>query len=203
MEKALVVNVIDLAQYVRPNSVVVSPIENGRLPQVLQNKSFFMLRNIVEYDPAFKQIIPYMCIIYNDLIFLTNRKSAQTETRLHNKYSIGVGGHINDSDVKSIDNIIHIGMLRELNEEVLIDENNISSIIPLYLLSDDTTEVGRVHLGIVYKVALKELNCCVREIDKMEGRWEKIENVRNYYDRMETRSQIILDNTLLDTLYEA
>jgi predicted NUDIX family phosphoesterase len=203
MERALVVNVNDLDQYVRPNRVVVSSIEKGKIPQVFQNKSFFMLRKIAEYDPAFKQIIPYVCIIYNDLIFLTNRKSTQTEERLHNKYSIGVGGHINDSDVKSTDNIIHVGMLRELNEEVLIDEDDISTIIPLYLVSDDTTEVGRVHIGIVYKVVLKHLNCCVRETDKMEGRWEKIENVRDYYDSMETWSQIILDNTLLDTLYEA
>jgi predicted NUDIX family phosphoesterase len=200
VEKVLVVSVSDLSQYVRSNSVVVSPIERDKITQVVQNKGSFMLRGIAENDPTFKQIIPYMCIICEDSIFLTNRKTTQTEARLHNKFSIGVGGHINDFDVKNVDDIIHVGMLRELNEEVLIDENNISIITPLYLVSDDTTDVGKVHLGIVYKVVLKNLICSVHETDKMEGRWVKIADVKKYYDRMETWSQIIIDNILLGTL---
>jgi predicted NUDIX family phosphoesterase len=200
VEKVLVVSVSDLSQYVRSNSVVVSPIERDKITQVVQNKGSFMLRGIAENDPTYKQIIPYMCIICEDCIFLTNRKTTQTEARLHNKFSIGVGGHINDFDVKNVNDIIHTGMLRELNEEVLIDENNISMITPLYLVSDDTTDVGKVHLGIVYKIVLKNHKCSVHEMDKMEGRWVKIADVKKYYDRMETWSQIIIDNILLGAL---
>lgn len=196
-------NVSDLDQYIRPNSVVVSSIEKEKIPQEFHNKSFFMHRGIAEKDSAFKQIIPYMCIIYEDFIFLTNRKTTQAESRLHNKFSIGVGGHINNFDVKNVDNVIYTGMLRELNEEVLINNNDISTIIPLNLISDDTTEVGKVHLGILFKVVLKNLNCDVHETDKMEGRWEKIENIKNYYDNMESWSQIILDYSLLDISYGA
>src|SRR2546428_5860123 len=74
----------------------------------------------VEEDPSFKQIIPYLLVRHRGRLFLVQRSTEGGETRLHGKYSIGVGGHINRGDVEGAQDVIAAGLKRELEEEVLI-----------------------------------------------------------------------------------
>lgn len=64
----------------------------------------FMRRGDAERDPEFKQLIPYIIFVCEDLttgrpsVFAYRRGDGQGETRLRSKWSVGVGGHINDVD---------------------------------------------------------------------------------------------------------
>ena len=83
----------------------------------ITNNSLFLDRGLAEINPKYKQIVSYCVIRYKDFLFTTKRLKKQTESRLHDKLSIGLGGHINNYDTKQSDNIINYGCNRELNEE--------------------------------------------------------------------------------------
>ncbi|MBR5243618.1 MAG: hypothetical protein IKW13_05220, partial [Thermoguttaceae bacterium] len=64
----------------------------------------FMRRGDAERDPEFKQLIPYIIFVCEDAttgrpsVFAYRRGDGQGETRLRSKWSVGVGGHINEVD---------------------------------------------------------------------------------------------------------
>ena len=95
----------------------------------------FRSRPEMEVDRAWKQVIPYLVLREGHRYFLMRRTSAGGDARLHDRYSIGVGGHLNpgDSDVLS-------GLLREWREELVADFEPQPRLIGL--LNDDTTDVG-------------------------------------------------------------
>ncbi len=154
----------------------------------------FMDRPVAEADPAYKQIIPYAVIRHSDRYFLLQRKSAQSEQRLHNKWSIGVGGHINPPETATGSDVIGEGLTREINEELFIAPGYRETLVGL--INDDTTEVGRVHLGILFEIDSASLDVLVRETDKMDGAWALPNHLEMSYDRLETWSQIVFDSYL-------
>ena len=146
----------------------------------------YVARPAAEMDRSLKQIIPYLVLRDGDRIFLMKRTNAGGDARLHDLYSIGVGGHLNPGD-----NWVIGGLGREWREELVAD------FMPDFeffgLLNDDTVEVGVHHLGFVYTADAAWRAVAVRETDKLSGSFEEIESVRAVYDRMETWSQLVLD----------
>ena len=55
----------------------------------------FLPRPRAERDPSWKQIIPYAVVHHRQRVFLMQRSGRGGEPRLYNRFSIGVGGHIN------------------------------------------------------------------------------------------------------------
>lgn len=109
-------------------------------------------RGEMESDPNFKQLIPYVLFRYRDeqgqeAIFRYTRGKGQGEQRLHQKHSVGIGGHISSIDA-SESNPYEQGMRRELEEEVSINTRYEARCVGL--INDDETEVGKVHLGVVH-----------------------------------------------------
>ena len=84
------------------------------------------------------------------------------DARLHDRYSIGVGGHLNPGD-EGLDG----GLRREWAEEVVADF--VPEFELIALLNDDTTEVGAVHLGAVYVADAAGRAVTIRETDKLTG----------------------------------
>src|SRR5256886_14965862 len=66
----------------------------------IRDHGVFRPRATVEQDSSFKQIIPYLIVRHAGRLFLCQRSTQGGEGRLHGKYSIGVGGHINRRDVE-------------------------------------------------------------------------------------------------------
>ena len=97
----------------------------------------------MEVDPSFKQVIPYLVLRDGERYFLMRRTRAGVDARLHDRYSIGVGGHLNPGDGGVLG-----GLRREWHEELVADFEPAFRLVGL--LNDDTTEVGAVHLGAVY-----------------------------------------------------
>jgi len=162
---------------------------------ILANHSF-RSRDIVEEDPSFKQIIPYVVVRHGGKYLLMRRTNRQTEARLHGKYSVGIGGHINDTEQFAGDqNVIHAGLERELNEEVrLLGERR--SLKLAGIISDDSTPVGQVHLGLIFLLETSNAEYQVNEPDLMTAEWASVEVLRERVPLMETWSQIAFENVI-------
>jgi len=61
------------------------------------------------------------------------------------------------------------------------------------IVNDDSTDVGRVHLGTVYLLDSAGKEIRVKETEKMSGEWMARSALRNARDAMESWSQIIYD----------
>ena len=153
--------------------------------------SGFRLRGDMEEDPSMKQIIPYLIVRHGPRLFLFQRTAAGGEARLHGKFSIGVGGHINRSDVEGAADPVAAGLQRELEEELRIGGAWRARLVGV--LNDDTNPVGQVHFGLVHVVEVASPDLAVRESDTLAGRLADTSELRDLYGRMETWSQLILD----------
>ncbi len=151
----------------------------------------FRPRNILEEDPSYKQIIPYAVICYGNEVYMFRRLNKQTEARLHNKCSLGVGGHMNPYGDKIDIDYLHHELEREMHEEVKLGEGcEIVDMKPVGFINDDLSEVGKVHLGVLYHITVSNNHIEINEIEKMTGEWVAISDLTKYYSNMETWSQL-------------
>jgi predicted NUDIX family phosphoesterase len=188
-ENVMVVPRAELAQYLdgRDFGMITSDLDS--LLRVIERKHQFIARAHAETAPEFKQIIPYVIIQHGDEFFLLKRTSKQTEARLHHKLSLGIGGHINPDTPTLLG-----GLEKELEEEVSVPRGYTLTFAGI--LNDDTTDVGRVHLGAVYLLTSPSRAVSVRETDKMTGAWTPRADLAASRDAMETWSQIVYDELL-------
>jgi predicted NUDIX family phosphoesterase len=147
----------------------------------------FRPRRDAEEDPAWKQVIPYLLLRDDERLFLMRRTRAGGDARLHERWSIGVGGHLGPADES-----VEAGLMREFEEELMAEWR--PEIRPLGLLNDDRTPVGRVHLGIVYEADARGRPVSVRERHKLSGSFATIDEVRRGYAHLETWSQLLFDH---------
>src|SRR6266436_5636918 len=130
-----------------------------------RGNTFFLPRDQAENDPTQKQIIPYVILAFEGKVLYYVRGKRAGEQRLVAKGSIGIGGHLNDADAGGLFNLDeeHYNRVveREVHEEIHLLSKSRNRIAAL--LNDDTTEVGRVHLGIVHVFKLLEPKVKKRE----------------------------------------
>jgi len=191
-EEVLVVNNNYLHPYLNNSGSSFIADSNDRLFDLILEKHIFMSRDLAEYDFEHKQVIPYLIIRNNNNYLLLQRTSKQSEKRLHNKFSLGIGGHINPESSDHGNNLIIGGLYKELNEEVLINKPYDLKFIGT--INDESNSVSKVHLGLLYELEVQSAEYEVLEKDKMSAQWESRDNLIKYYDRMETWSQIVCDN---------
>jgi predicted NUDIX family phosphoesterase len=146
----------------------------------------FRPRGQVEADPSQKQIIPYLVLRDGERIFLMKRTRAGGDERLHERYTIGIGGHVNPGDGDVLG-----GLRREWREEIAADFE--PQFSPLGLLNDDANSVGAVHLGLVYAADAGGRPVTIRETDKLSGRFVSLDEVTAVADRLETWSALLFD----------
>jgi predicted NUDIX family phosphoesterase len=138
----------------------------------------------MERDRSWKQVIPYLVLRDGERYFLMRRTRAGGDARLHDRYSIGVGGHLNPGD-GGLDR----GLLREWQEELAAD------FVPEFrfvgLLNDDTTDVGGVHVGAVFAADAAGRPVSVRETDKLSGSFAAPDQVAAVEADLESWSRIV------------
>lgn len=157
--------------------------------------NFFLSRDAAENDPAYKQLIPYVLIAHGDRVLHYVRGKKAGEQRLVAKGSIGIGGHMNDTDESLFawdENAYRAGVQREVDEEITIESTYEDKIVAL--LNDDTSEVGRVHLGIVHLFRLADPKVQKREAMITGLAFLSLEELVARRDNLETWSQICLDS---------
>jgi predicted NUDIX family phosphoesterase len=185
-EQVMVVERAELARYIDRRSFDLIRDDLDDILEIIDAKHFFVDRPSAEESPRYKQIIPYVVIRNGESFFLLRRTSKQTEARLHHKLSLGIGGHINPDSPTLLG-----GLQKELEEEVGVDGDYEVSFVGI--LNDDTTDVGRVHLGAVYVLETATPDVTIRETEKMTGSWIGRAQLPNMREQMETWSQIVYD----------
>lgn len=156
------------------------------LADLIQASGVFRPRPEMEADPSFKQVIPYLVLRDGADWFLMQRTRAGADQRLHDRYSIGVGGHLNpgDTDVRG-------GLRREWREELAADFEPEFRFVGL--LNDDDTNVGSVHLGAIYVTDAGGRPVEVRETHKLRGAFAATASVEAVRDSLETWSALVFD----------
>ncbi|MDU0812733.1 hypothetical protein [Bacillus siamensis] len=154
-------------------------------------------RGDAEEDPRFKQPIPYVVIRRDDEVFVYERLAGGGESRLHNKLSLGFGGHMNPMEgAASFAEVLKQNTDRELAEELHILEKDKQNIVTLGLINDDENSVGKVHIGILSALQLAPgAQVEVKEKEQIAGRWMKVKELKeeDVYQRLETWSQFVAD----------
>ena len=156
------------------------------LRHAVRESGRYLPRPSAEVDPDYKQLIPYLVLRDGGRYFLMRRTRAGGDARLHDRWSIGVGGHVNPEDGG-----LAGGLVREWHEEVVAD------FVPDFelvgLLNDDTTDVGSVHLGAVYAGDANGRAVVIRETAKLEGRFAGVAETARVRDGMESWSRLVFD----------
>ena len=182
-EQVMVVHRADIEGHLIEFGMITE--ETAAMLSIIEAKHFFIDRPTAEVSPQFKQVIPYVVINHGDDYFLLRRTTKQTEARLHHKLSLGIGGHINPGHT------LMEGLRKELEEEVHVADAYELEFAGL--LNDDTTDVGRVHLGAVYELRASSREVTVRETEKMIGVWTARQALQPLRESMESWSQIVFD----------
>jgi predicted NUDIX family phosphoesterase len=164
----------------------------------IAREGFFVERAVAERTPSWKQIIPYTLVQCGERLLLTRRTKNGGEARLHDKHSIGIGGHINPVDLEEsprlgeVRNPLPAGARREIGEE--LDVRGAYDLRPVGVLNDDSNSVGAVHVGVVHVMRV-EGTVEVREREQLEGRLVTPGELREIAERgahLETWTKLLL-----------
>jgi len=167
-------------------------------------------RKPAETNPKLKQLIPYSIIAWNSLkwesnpsdkdkaydvyYFVYQRTNKSGETRLHNLYSLGVGGHINPCDGEP-KNCYEAAFMRELKEEIDLSEGFTQQKIGL--IYDDSNEVGKVHFGVVHKIDIyPNVTFKFNDPSLDKGEFWSTDKVKANVELFENWSKLIVENLL-------
>jgi len=185
-EQVMVVRTADLQTHLRPGLIRDSA---RAILDLIAKKHFFIDRPVAEVSPEFRQIIPYVVILNDDQFFVLKRTTKQTEARLHHKLSLGIGGHVNPGHT------LLEGLQKELEEEVQIGSDYTMDFIGI--INDDSTDVGRVHLGAAYLLQADGRDVVVKETEKMTGEWMPRNALQGVRASFESWSQIVYDDFIV------
>ncbi len=137
-----------------PRTAVAHLIREQRVPFLFENlpeKAVFRPRQELEDDPNYVQLIAY-AVLRNTagLIWAYRRKGG--DTRLDGRCSVGVGGHVDETDYS--DDLLTTArnsLRRELNEELVVAPHSIPEN-PVAWINEQESPVGRVHIGLVWEI---------------------------------------------------
>jgi len=155
----------------------------------------FLGRDLAEDDPGHKQIIAYAIFHCQGRFLHYVRGSKTGEQRLASKGSLGIGGHINSDDAvqASLERDTYLtGVDREINEELLLKTGYRQKLVAL--INDDSSEVGRVHLGVVHLFDLDSEAVQANEAPITGLEFLDLPTLQSRRDQLETWSQICLDH---------
>ena len=161
----------------------------GDLERLVVTHGQFLPRYLMEVDPTYKQIIPYMVFVYEKKVFVMQRSGQAGEQRLAHAYTIGIGGHVRHGD-------LHEGGLlewgrREFEEEVAY-AGDFSSASCLGVVNDESNDVGMVHLGVVFVLHATSDAITIRS-ELKSGVLMDRPTCLAHYSAMETWSQQVVD----------
>lgn len=157
---------------------------------IKQNKQF-KPRYLMEEDPNYKQIIPYVVYHTPDQVFIMQRKETAGEQRLKNKYTVGIGGHIRALDTES-GSIVNWAK-REFNEEILFTGDADTKIIGL--VNDDSNSVGKVHMGVVISMFSQSKEIKIKS-ELKSGILVDKKTIDKYVDKMEDWSKLVIEKLI-------
>lgn len=160
---------------------------------LIQNHKQFLWRSEMEVDESYKQIIPLFVFMHEDKIFLMQRSKKAGDARLQSMYTVGIGGHVREEDLKEAS--IQSWVLREFEEEV--DYCGTLKIEPIGMINDDSNAVGRVHAGFIFLAHGSDDAISIKS-ELQSGKLVSLEDALSKGDKLESWTRMIIEH-LLDT----
>lgn len=164
------------------------------LDVVLHPHNHFLISGeVAEKSPEFKQIISYVVLRFGQQVFTYCRGLCSHEARLIGRRSVGLGGHIEETDVASPladRRSYRLAVQREISEEVVINTPYSDKIVAV--INDDSDDVGRVHFGILHIYTLTEPKVYARGQDIAEGSFIELDELKTALHEFESWSQIAM-----------
>ena len=154
----------------------------------------FIPRPDAENNPGVKQVIPYIVLQTQALDYTAIYNRQGSEKRLHDLWSLGIGGHINPIDQKeehlTFKDILISGMERELTEE-LLERPKQDPIEFCGIISEEITDVGSVHLGAVFRILTQTPEAYLPGLELSRFQWAKTKALNKL--NMELWSELALE----------
>jgi predicted NUDIX family phosphoesterase len=168
---------------------------------------WFVPRSLAEEDPRFRQLIPYIVLANTEgKIAVYRRGATGGEARLHDRLTLGFGGHVDVSDAFVVGEefdakmTLQMATQREIQEE-LATRITVKDVVDVGLIISDADDVSRVHLGLVQvwtiDSSIEAGEACILDIE-----WHTVQDLISRKDRMENWSRIVceaLANTVVST----
>lgn len=173
------------------------PMPHHQAIEMLESAGLWLgPRPVLEETETFRQIIPYIVLQYDSQFIRYTRTPAGGESRLHGRTSIGLGGHIDLSDVRTSGEAIDLVRTLEnaADRELLEELGNVDIATKTWvgLLVENDSAVGRVHIGMIGLWRLKSLPAGMVEDAISDVSAETVSDLRADQDRMETWSAMLL-----------
>jgi len=156
--------------------------------ELIQEKKEFMARGEAETNFDYKQIIPYLVFEHDSRYFLMQRRAGSSESRLASKFSLGIGGHLREEDLKGAS--LFDWAQREFHEEISYSGN--LDIVPLGILNDESNDVGKVHIGFVFLLKGDSDQINIKS-ELQNGELRSLQECKAFYAGMETWTQLVFD----------
>lgn len=187
-----------LGELVGGQGLWIKPIDR----QQLTDLSHSMLRRRAEETYEVIQLVSVFVVAYQGS-FLTHLRSARLpENRLHGEYSMMLGGHLAVEDFAQLTlDLFSTGedladctyILRELSEELVLKTS--PTVEPCGFIYDDSRDVSRQHLGMVYLVTLPEASFEIGERGfLLNSKMESVEQIKSRRKEFENWSWLLMDN---------
>lgn len=165
----------------------------------------WMPRSEADQDERYRHLATYAVLTCGDRVFAYRRGGSGSEDRLHDRWSIGVGGHVTVEDIgavmpdpsvfraaaERISDAVRYAARREVNEEVAWDGPVATA--ELGLIVDDSNPVGLVHLGVAYRYELADTSATAREDCLADARWVTLDEARVDIESYESWSRILIE----------
>ncbi len=161
---------------------VATPLAYEPFRHVLERVPFeWVPRSQAERDSSYKQLIPYVLLQNTDGSLLGAYRRAGSEKRLHDLWSLGIGGHaepVTEGLSNTLAQILEANMHRELTEEVAYLP---PARGPFFcgIINEEQTEVGTVHLGLVHRVIVTEPEALQPGAELEDFRWVSRSEFKN------------------------
>lgn len=152
-------------------------------------------------EDGVRQVIPYVVIINKatDRIALFRRKTG--DSRLVGGYIIGVGGHVEVTDVDyrhdTYEEVINAAACREISEEIGIKHTNVDRLkkMDLHEICLSENEVDRAHYGMIFTYDTNSRSLRKVPDDELEFvGWKMKSELRGY--QLESWSNYVLKEVL-------
>lgn len=152
------------------------------LSLIAKNHTYYPRGDELEHNAMLQQIIPYVLIVHPETkrVFAYRRTGSEKyqEKRLRNKWSCGVGGHIERCDDAEP---VQSAMMRELREEVVMKNYPQPRIVGY--VNDDVGDVEKVHFGIVALAESEEEDIAMGDGEIAEGKFMSVAEIEELFVR--------------------
>lgn len=196
-EDIVVFPAVSLYKYVPgPGLHLITPRNRRSLIAELES----MKRSLAEERYDVIQLVSVFVVRFGEEYLTYKRTKRLPENRLHGSYSMSFGGHLNPEDILPLFDIFdskmaHFVMNRELQEEIRFQANNSPELRYRGLLYDNSRDVSRQHLGVVYDVKLGNDNFQIGERGfLMDAKFETLEEIEARRGSFENWSWILMDS---------